>query len=158
MHLQLWWSVWPGKNAEAFRSNYLCINPSTLRLVVSISKKSLPLNQEIKARFSQNIISNYFWKVSIVSPIYYSGIYLEMTLAWFDMRWPRCFWSLAIQDPLNISFGNVDFQVFTPRDLGTWKQFFRGRSNPKPLILQTEKPEEIKALVSLFCLSLADIP
>lgn len=85
-----------------------------------------------------------FLKVSIVSPDYYPGIYLEMALAWFDMRWPYCFWTLVIQDPLNISFGNVDFQVSTPRDLGTWKQFFGGRSNLKPLILQTAKPKEIR--------------
>lgn len=63
-----------------------------------------------------------------------------------------------IQDPLNISFGNVDFQVSTLRDLGTWKQFFSGRSKLKPLILQTAKPEEIKTHVSLFCISLADVP
>lgn len=51
-----------------------------------------------------------FLKVSFVSPDYYPGIYLEMTLAWFDLRWPYCFWTLAIQDPLNISLGNVDFR------------------------------------------------
>ena len=57
-----------------------------------------------------------FLKVSIVSPDYYLGIYLEMTLEWFDMRWPCCFWTLVIQDPLNISFGNVDFR-YLPREI-----------------------------------------
>lgn len=38
---------------------------------------------------------------------------------------------LTIQDSLSISFGNVDFQVFTLRDSGTWKQSFRGRKKKK---------------------------
>lgn len=55
-----------------------------------------------------------------------------------------------IEDPLTISFGNLHLAMpnlpgIYPERFGDLETVLKGRSNLKPLIWQTEKPEEIKA-------------